>query len=300
MKKIMLAVLLCAMVLSVLCVPVGATTVLYPQEIMKNQISDAEMAILSNVELYSEEGAIILKTIDFSKATIVVAHMDALMELGEQPLENAIEAGEKYYYIEMYNSWYRIIVKEKGGSYECSLWEITKADRWGNREKMNPAVVSVADLTFFFDEICGKTRDVLEMYVFIEYGMDALVSVTTEGTFVRFYTGVFAEDGNTELYQDMTMEEYSAWVAAFRNFKIEYNTVAYDEFGDPNINTLGELVHKYETPDAYYQDMQQIHLRKDREDFWFPIIVTSGIFLAVAFAAWVIWRRRVNQKEYGY
>ena len=298
MRKFILMVILLVIPLATVCTQVHAAVA--SQVIMKNQISDAEMDILSNAEFYSEEDAEILKTIDFSKATIVVAHMGTLMELGELPLEKAIEAGQKNYYIAMQGLWYCIIITEKEGSYECTLWEVTKTDHWGNRKKMNQAVVSVAKGAFRSDEICGKTRDVLDMYVFIESGMDALVSVTTEGTFVRFYTGNYAEDGNTEIYVDMPMEVYRAWVAAFSDFQAEYRTTTYTEYGDLNINTLGDLVCKYGITDEYYLDMELIHLQKQRGDLWFKITVTAGVFVLAATIAGLFWIRHANRKKYGY
>ena len=299
MKKVLFAVLLCAMVLSVLFVPVSAESYANLAELMTNQVNKSELDILGNEKLYDEEDAESIRDIDFSQAMILVDHCGSLMELGELPLKEALAASSKYYFVVDRHGWRCITINKKDNSYYCLFTHAIKNGTW-YMQRIQQHLKSVADSDSNSPELCGKQRDVLELYAFSENGMHALVYVTTEGTFVRLYTGIYAEDGNTKLYQDMTMEEYCAWVAAFRDFQGEYHTVAYTEYGDPNIRTLGQIVHKYGTPDAYYQDMQQIHIRKDRVDFWFPIIITGGICSVIAMAVFVFWRRGVNRKKYGY
>lgn len=297
MKKTVLTVLLCVIFLPVLCVSAGATESPNPWEMMRNQIGEAEFAALCNPELYDEVDAEYVRQIDFSQALILVDHRDALMELGEMSLKEAAASSKKRYYIVQNECWYVIQIKEKEGAKQCSLkLYIKNSDEY--EKYVETHFQAVANSWSGYLNLCGKSRDVLEVYAFSESDMHALAYVTKEGTFVRLYTGKY--DGNASIYIDMPMEDYKAWVAAFRNYQWEFHTVAYHEFGDPSVNTLGKLMDKYGTTDAYYRDMEQIHQQKERNDFWFKTVTISVLSLSVVIIAWVAWRRKVNRKKYGY
>lgn len=294
MKKTMLMVLLCAVVLLVLCMPAGAVYSADLAEVMTNLVDEADVAILCNEKLYDEEDAQIVQDIDFTRADILVDHNGALMELGELPIKEAMEASSKQYYVLWERKCYSIRIAEKDGVYQCALGIMNPADSM-YRLKLGQHILAVMDSRSVSLKLCGKQRDVLELYAFSESYMHTLVYVTAEGTFVRFYTGKYAEDGNTMLYVDMPMEAYSAWVAAFRDYTEEYGTAAHTTFGDVKVNTLGELVLRYDTPEDYYHDMERMHVKYD---IWVPavIVVLIAVVIGVVF---FIWCRYKNRKKYG-
>lgn len=296
MKKTMLMVLLCVMILTVLCMPAGAVYSADLAEVMTNLVVEEDMAILCNEKLYDEEDARIVQDIDFTRADILVNHNGVLMELGELSIKEAMAASSKQYYVLWERECYGIRIKEKEGAYECSLWIMGQSTDKIYSSKLSQHLQTVADSRSVSLKLCGKQRDVLELYAFSESNMHTLVYVTAEGTFVRFYTGKYAEDGNTMLYVDMPMEEYSAWVAAFRDYTEEYGTAAHTRFGDVKVNTLGELVLRYDTPEDYYHDMERMHIKYD---IWVPavIVVLIAVVIGVVF---FIWCRYRNRKKYGY
>ena len=65
MKKTMLLVLLCVVVISVFCIPSRAADDTTLVDVMEKQVDDADLEILSNESLYTEKHAPIIQKINF-------------------------------------------------------------------------------------------------------------------------------------------------------------------------------------------------------------------------------------------
>lgn len=301
MKKTMLLVLLCVVVISVFCIPSRAADDTTLVDVMEKQVDDADLEILSNESLYTEKNAPIIQKINFSRATILVNYDDSrsLMYLGEMSLQEVMEECRKVYYVLLDGRCYAICVTKKNGTYSCSIWanEYSDEQKWPRLERKKH-LQAVLESTSASIELYGKQREVMEVYAFTQstWNMHTLVYVTTEGTFVRFYTGKYAEDGSTALYMDMPMEEYRAWVAAFRDYQEEREQPAYREYVDWEVRTFGELVYQYDAPEDYFQHMTQIN-----EKYACRVSMIVGAVAApmIVAAVFLLWRRCKNRKKYG-
>lgn len=292
MKKLTVCIL-CLLLLAALCLPAFAEEA-DPRtlaDIMTDQVSDEVLAILSNPAYYREQDAFVLKNIDVKNSIILYQYHHSLVSLGTEGLDAFIAAREiaspTYYVIDLNTNMIRTVRINR-----LSTYQVRWIESYEERFPSNPYLNAILDSTNTQILLCGKQREVLALYPVTEASMTALLFVTTDGTFVQFYPSY--EDPPI----DMTMEEYSAWVDAYSDFKEFYQEEAYLDLGDDSINTLGKVMLKYGTPTAVYTDMEAIQHAKDVKDMLMPFVAIFGIVLLLGVIVFLSWRRTANRKKY--
>lgn len=302
MKKIILWIL-CLLLLATLCLPAFAEEA-DPRtlaDITTGQISSDIRALFADPINYSESSIAVLRKLDLSNLRIIIDHPGVpLKQYRKSPQEQATEHSEKDYYILDPKSG--IICKATlSNTNKITLVEIQEK-KWPN---IPPSILDVLTHPDSTVSIHQWDREVLSVYCFsssyvsrssclvpsptiFAYGI--VYFETTDGIFVRLYTG-----SNTI---DMTLEYYRKWVDAYFDYQTFYNAPEYYQYAHRQVDQFDELVSEFGNVDAYY-DYVQPYREAHQKEVTKTALETAAIVIPVLLViAFIIWRRIVNQKKY--
>lgn len=302
MKKIILCIL-SLLLLATLCLPAFAEQADQHTlaDITTGQVSSDIRALFADPANYSESSIAVLRKLDLSNLRIIIDHPSVpLKQYQKSPQEQAAEHSKDNYYILDPKSG--ILCKATlSNANKITLVEIQEK-KWPNIPPSILAVLTHPDPTMY---LLGWEREVLSVYCFsssyvsrdscivpsptvFAYGI--VYFETTDGTFVKLYTG-----SNTI---DMKLETYRQWVEAYFDYQKFYEAPEYYKYTSRQLDQFDELVYEFGTVEAYYNYVAP-YREAHRKEVTKTALETAAIVIPVLLViAFIFWRRIANRKKY--